>query len=111
MLCLILLVSFLDFSLDEKRRGWQRQGRSRRRQLGSDKKIKIRKIAAADPSEELLGGHAVMAVGYEESSRRFLVRNSWGADWGLGGYFTMPYAYLTDPALSSDIWTVRLIET
>ena len=68
-------------------------------------------VPLPDPSEELLGGHAVMAVGYEESSKRFLVRNSWGADWGLGGYFTMPYAYLANPSLSSDIWTVRLIET
>ena len=68
-------------------------------------------VPLPDPSEELLGGHAVMAVGYEESSKRFLVRNSWGTDWALGGYCTMPYAYLADPSLSSDIWTVRLIET
>jgi C1A family cysteine protease len=38
------------------------------------------------------------------------VRNSWGADWGQNGYFSMPYEYLTDPHLASDLWTVRLVE-
>ncbi len=60
--------------------------------------------------EELLGGHAVLAVGYDDASQRFLVRNSWGAGWGQGGYFTMPYAYLGDRSLASDLWTIRLME-
>ena len=56
--------------------------------------------------EQLLGGHAVMAVGYDDSRSRFLVRNSWGAKWGKDGYFTMPYPYLTESNLSSDFWTM-----
>jgi len=60
--------------------------------------------------EEVLGGHAVLAMGYDDKSQRFIVRNSWNTDWGQDGYFTMPYAYLTDPHLSSDFWTVRLVE-
>jgi C1A family cysteine protease len=60
-------------------------------------------------SEELLGGHAVLAVGYDDASQRFIVRNSWGAGWGQGGYFTMPYAYLGDRSLASDLWTIRLM--
>ena len=62
------------------------------------------------PSEELLGGHAVLAVGYDDARSRFLVRNSWGARWGLAGYFTLPYEYLLDDNLSDDFWTIRLIE-
>jgi len=61
-------------------------------------------------SEQLLGGHAVMAVGYNDSEKRFLIRNSWGTDWGLkginAGYFTMPYAYISDPTQVSDFWTI-----
>lgn len=60
-------------------------------------------------SEKLMGGHAVVAVGYDESEQRFLVRNSWGPDWGDHGYFTMPYAYLTDNNLSDDFWTIRTV--
>ena len=60
--------------------------------------------------EPLLGGHAVMAVGYDDAAQRFLVRNSWGKGWGLKGYFTMPYAYLTDGDLADDFWTIRLVE-
>jgi len=57
--------------------------------------------------ERALGGHAVMAVGYDDTEKRFLVRNSWGAQWGMGGYFTLPYAYLESRDLSDDFWTIR----
>ncbi|MDQ6651014.1 MAG: C1 family peptidase [Actinomycetota bacterium] len=59
--------------------------------------------------EKVVGGHAVMAAGYDDSTQRFLVRNSWGDGWGQQGYFTMPYAYLTQRGLSSDFWTIRVV--
>ncbi|MGE5309285.1 MAG: C1 family peptidase [Deltaproteobacteria bacterium] len=55
--------------------------------------------------ESALGGHAVMAVGYDLATKRFLVRNSWGEKWGKKGYFTMPFEYLQ--TLSADFWTIR----
>ena len=61
-------------------------------------------------NEGSVGGHAVMAVGYDDATKRFLVRNSWGSDWGMAGYFTMPYSYLTSDNLSDDFWTIRLVE-
>ena len=57
--------------------------------------------------EQLLGGHAVMAVGYNDSTERFVVRNSWGTKWGMKGYFTLPYGYFTDRNLSDDFWMIR----
>lgn len=60
--------------------------------------------------EQQLGGHAVMACGYNDNTARFLVRNSWGPKWGQSGYFWMPYGYLLNPDLSDDFWTVRLVE-
>src|SRR5438552_524407 len=54
--------------------------------------------------EQLIGGHAVVAVGYDDSIQRFIVRNSWGTGWGMKGYCTMPYGYLTDPQLARDFW-------
>ena len=60
--------------------------------------------------EKQLGGHAVLAVGYDESQQRFIVRNSWGAGWGMGGYFTLPYPYLLQHTLSSDFWTIRSVK-
>lgn len=59
--------------------------------------------------EKVLGGHAVLALGYDDPSQRFIIRNSWGDGWGMGGYFTFPYAYLTDANLSDDFWTVRMV--
>jgi len=59
------------------------------------------------PTERMLGGHAVMAVGYDDRSQRFIVRNSWGTKWGMNGYFTMPYMYLSSQMLADDFWTIR----
>ncbi|MBI3986023.1 MAG: C1 family peptidase [Lentisphaerae bacterium] len=60
--------------------------------------------------ERMLGGHAVMAVGYEDKSRRFAFRNSWGQGWGKAGYGTIPYAYLESRDLSDDFWCVQATE-
>ncbi|HLY83475.1 MAG TPA: C1 family peptidase [Acidimicrobiales bacterium] len=59
--------------------------------------------------EKLLGGHAVLAVGYDDAAQTWTARNSWGTGWGMAGYFTLPYAYLTVRGLSSDFWTVRSV--
>jgi C1A family cysteine protease len=61
------------------------------------------------PGEQVLGGHAVLAVGYDDSTQTFTVRNSWGPDWGQAGYFTLPYAYLTARGMSSDFWTIHTV--
>jgi C1A family cysteine protease len=58
-------------------------------------------------TESVVGGHAVLGVGYDDKSKRFTVRNSWGTDWGKKGYFTMPYDYLAARNLSDDFWTIR----
>jgi C1A family cysteine protease len=68
------------------------------------------KLDMPEASAKALGGHAVLGVGYDDASKRFTVRNSWGADWGMQGYFTMPYAYLDDRNLSDDFWTLRTME-
>lgn len=62
------------------------------------------------PNEQILGGHAVMLVGYDDTTQRFVVRNSWGPGWGQAGYFTMPYAYVLDPHLASDFWVITRVE-
>ncbi|WP_250511785.1 C1 family peptidase [Caballeronia sp. GACF4] len=60
-------------------------------------------------AEKLVGGHAVMAVGYDDATHTFQVRNSWGKDWGQQGYFDMPYEYLISTELCADFWTIRLV--
>lgn len=61
-------------------------------------------------TEKSLGGHACLAIGYDDTQKRFLIKNSWGKNWGLKGnltgYFTMPYDYMTDLNLASDFWTI-----
>jgi C1A family cysteine protease len=60
--------------------------------------------------EHVLGGQAVMAIGYDDSHKWFIVRNSWGTGWGMQGYFTLPYDYLMDSSLANDFWTLRHVE-
>lgn len=60
-------------------------------------------------SEQVLGGHAIMVVGYDDSHNWFIVRNSWGASWGAAGYFYMPYLYFTNANYADDFWTANAI--
>lgn len=76
----------------------------------SDEVKKTGIMPMPDPEERMLGGHAVLAVGYDDGKQTMTIRNSWGKGWGDGGYFFMPYAYLTNPNLSADFWTIRDME-
>jgi C1A family cysteine protease len=59
--------------------------------------------------DRIRAGHAVLAVGYDDSEKRFLLRNSWGKKWGMQGYFTLPYDYLMNRHLAQDFWTLRVV--
>jgi len=62
------------------------------------------------PSGGQIGGHAVLAVGYDDTKQLFTIRNSWGTSVQDHGHFYMPYSYATDSNLADDLWTVRLIK-
>lgn len=62
------------------------------------------------PTDETIGGHAMMGVGYDDEGQFFWVRNSWGDSWGIGGYCQIPYSYLTNPQLAADFWTIRTVD-
>jgi C1A family cysteine protease len=48
-----------------------------------------------DANEPRLGGHALLAVGYDDDKSVFIVRNSWGEEFGDNGYCYMPYEFFT----------------
>lgn len=74
-----------------------------------DEVARTGKLELPRAGESVVGGHAVLAVGYDDDDERFIVRNSWGDGWGDGGYFTMPYAYAIDPNLADDFWHVSTV--
>ena len=59
--------------------------------------------------EQLLGGHAVLIVGYNKTNNTFIVRNSWGQNWGDRGYFYMPFQVIQNTSMSSDFWVIKSI--
>lgn len=76
------------------------------------------KIPYPTKGEKIVGGHAVVAVGYDdavkikntnpggvETKGALLIRNSWGAGWGIGGYGWLPYEYVLE-GLAVDWWSL-----
>lgn len=51
-------------------------------------------------------GHVVLAVGYDDDRKLFLIRDSFGPNYGDSGYLWMPYDYLTNRGLAWDFWTI-----
>jgi C1A family cysteine protease len=64
-------------------------------------------VPMPDPNNESHdGGHAMLCVGYSDPDQVFIVRNSWGPEWGDQGYCYIPYAYMTNPELNHDCWVI-----
>ena len=61
--------------------------------------------------ETLLGGHAVLIVGYNKNNDTFIVRNSWGKYWGDNGYFYMPFQVIKNNTMSGDFWVIKSLST
>ena len=67
------------------------------------------------PEEAPIGGHCMVAVGYDDTgtigpARHFLVRNSWSTKWGVSGHCWMPYEYLLRQDLAADFWVISRVE-
>jgi len=76
----------------------------------SDEMAKTGIMTMPTKDDKKLGGHAVMAVGYNNSKKTFIIRNSWGKNWGDNGYFYMPYEYMLNSDLCSDFWMIQIVK-
>lgn len=76
-------------------------------EIDSDEVAKTGVLPMPKPNEKDVGGHCVVLMGYDDSGRYFIVRNSWGTEWGDKGYFYMPYEYVLRNDLSSDFWMIQ----
>ena len=50
-------------------------------------------VAMPGDNEDLIGGHGVLVVGYDDPTACWIVRNQWGAGWADAGYCYQPYGY------------------
>jgi len=62
-------------------------------------------------NEQMLGGHAVTIIGYDDSKKSFLIQNSWGTGWGNDGKFWMPYSFLLNSTECDDFWAIESIKS
>jgi C1A family cysteine protease len=72
----------------------------------SDAASKTGIIPLPKKGEQLLGGHAILAIGYDDTKKWVICRNSWGETWGDAGYFYLPYTYFTK-GYASDFWVLQ----
>ena len=72
----------------------------------SDTVAKTGIVTLPKKSEQLLGGHAVLVVGYDDKKKWFICRNSWGTTWGDKGYFYLPYTYFSK-GFAYDFWVLQ----
>lgn len=77
--------------------------------IDSDETTETGKVAYPKTGEDFVGGHAVLFVGYDDSTKLLTFQNSWGTDWGDKGFGYLPYDYVTN-YLANDFWTIRLAE-
>lgn len=76
----------------------------------SDTVAKTGVVPMPGTREQMLGGHALLLVGYDDATSRFTVRNSWGTGFGDKGYVYLPYAYVVSSKLASDFWVLHSVE-
>jgi C1A family cysteine protease len=62
------------------------------------------------PHDKRAGGHTMLAVGYDDDARTFIVRNSWGRDWGEDGYCFLPYDYVASRRFCDEAWTMTKLD-
>jgi hypothetical protein len=65
---------------------------------------------ANDRDDDKHGRHALLLCGYDAGRQLFLIRNSWGTDWGDGGYGYLPYAYFLNRSWTRNAWALRLTD-
>lgn len=69
-------------------------------------------IALPNAGAVAFGGHAVLVVGYDAGDTgvpgHLIVRNSWGEDWGVGGYGYLPDTYVDAHGLQA--WGLALAD-
>lgn len=70
---------------------------------------KTGKMPIPKKGEEILGGHAVTIIGWDNRRKSFLIQNSWGESWGQNGKFWMPYTFLLDSDMANDFWCIEEI--
>ena len=75
--------------------------------FSSDRVAKSGNVPMPKKNEPACGGHAMLMVGYDDKTQRVKFLNSWGGEWGKGGYGTLPYAYVSDTNLADDFWVFK----
>lgn len=74
--------------------------------IESDQAAQTGVVPMPGQHEQSIGGHAVLLVGYDDAKALWVFRNSWGRNWGDGGYGYLPYGYPDSPAFGSDFWVI-----
>lgn len=68
-------------------------------------------VPLPEKPEQMVGGHAIVLVGYNDETKLLKFANSWGTRWGDHGFGLIPYDYVSNPKLAGEAWTFRFADT
>lgn len=74
--------------------------------MESDECAQTGVVKYPSPTEDFVGGHAVMFVGHNDDTSQLTFQNSWSSEWGDKGFGYLPYQFVTT-GLATDFWTIR----
>jgi C1A family cysteine protease len=66
---------------------------------------KTGKVPMPQEGDQMVGGHAICIVGYDDKTKHFKFKNSWTARWGDSGYGYLPYDYVLSYMM--DAWSAK----
>lgn len=75
--------------------------------FNNDNTVETGNVEIPNDNEETIGNQAGVIIGFDDGDKVFIVRNSWGENWGDNGYCYIPYEYILNTNYCSDFWIIK----
>lgn len=77
--------------------------------FNNEKTIKTGKVLLPENNDEIIGGHSIIIVGYDDNKQKYTFINSWGKSWGNDGFGYIPYDYINNVDLADEFFILTQI--
>ena len=77
--------------------------------FNNENTCKTGQVIMPSDDDEILGGHSIVIVGFDDEKKNYIFLNSWGKSWGDNGFGYIPYDYITDENLADEFFILTKI--